>query len=211
MHTPRGRWIGDTEYDLLWRELDAKPGESLLDVGCGTGWFTRRFAADGLNTSGSTVDADALAFAGAQPAYDISYVEGDARCLPFPDGSFDHVLSVTALCFVEDWPRAIAEIVLVSRRRFVLGLLNRTSLLWLGKGRGGGKGAYYGAHWHTRRELEAVLNDLPIEQIRFSSAILLPSGTALAQSIERVVSQRSPWGAFLVVSGNVCVRNEAAT
>ena len=96
--------------------------------------FTRRFAAAGLNTTGVDLDADALAFACAQSAYVISYVEGDARCLPFPDRSFDHVTSIAALCFVDDWPRAIAEIVLVTRHRFVLGLLNRTSLLWFDQG-----------------------------------------------------------------------------
>lgn len=42
--TPRGSWIGETEYRFLTRLLAPAPGESLLDVGCGTGYFTRRFA-----------------------------------------------------------------------------------------------------------------------------------------------------------------------
>lgn len=201
--SPRGRWIGDVEFELLCRHLDTTPGKSLLDVGCGTGWFTRRLAAAGLDVTGLDVDADALDFARQRSDHDISYVKGDACRLPFPDQSFDQVISITALCFVDDWPHAMAEIVRVTRRRFVLGLLNRHSLLWLDKGRSGGQGAYQGAHWHTRSELDEVLEELPVEHVHFSSAIFLPSGTDFAQAVERALPNSLPWGAFLVVSGDV--------
>ncbi|MES2237220.1 MAG: class I SAM-dependent methyltransferase [Pseudomonadota bacterium] len=200
--SPRGRWMGDVEFELLCRHLDMTPGKSLLDVGCGTGWFTRRFAAAGLDVTGLDIDADALDFA-CERSHDIAYVEGNACRLPFPDHSFDQVISITALCFVDDWPRAIAEIVRVTRRRFVLGLLNRHSLLWLDKGRNGGKGAYHGAHWHTGRELDEAMQKLPVEPIHFSSAIFLPSGTDFAQAMERTLPKSLPWGALLLVSGNV--------
>ena len=61
--SPRGRWMGDIEFELLCRHLDMKPGTSLLDVGCGTGWFTRQLAAADLQVIGLGVDIDALAFA----------------------------------------------------------------------------------------------------------------------------------------------------
>lgn len=199
----RGRWIGDVEFELLCRHLDTDPGTSLLDVGCGTGWFTRRLAAAGFDVTGLDVDAGALDFARQRPDHDISYVQGDACRLPFPDQSFDQVISITALCFVDDWLRAIAEIVRVTRRRFVLGLLNRHSLLWLDKGRSGGGGAYQGAHWHTRSELDKTLKELPVEHVHFSTAIFLPSGTEFAQAVERTLPKSLPWGAFLVVSGDV--------
>lgn len=47
--TPRGRWIGDTEYRLVSGLLGAR--STVLDAGCGTGWFTRRVAADGAPCS----------------------------------------------------------------------------------------------------------------------------------------------------------------
>ena len=58
-HTPRGRWIGEVEYRLLHRMLARVPDATLLDVGCGTGYFTRRFAQDaGLRVTGLGPDGE---------------------------------------------------------------------------------------------------------------------------------------------------------
>ena len=55
--TPRGRWIGKTEYRLAERELALRPDARVLDVGCGTGWFTRRLARRG-NMEVTAIDID---------------------------------------------------------------------------------------------------------------------------------------------------------
>ncbi|MEO8654263.1 MAG: methyltransferase domain-containing protein [Ramlibacter sp.] len=201
--TPSGRWVGDTEYRRVRRLLDLKPGNTLLDVGCGTGWFTRRVVADGARVVGVDLDAEALAFARERSCGETSYVRGDAIALPFADASFDAVLSVTALCFVEQWPRALAEIVRVSRRRFVLGLLNRHSLLWLDKGRQGGSGAYREAHWHTRAEINHALRVLPVRDVQYRYGVFLPSGSGIARALESALPARLPLGAFLAVAGEV--------
>lgn len=208
--TPRGRWIGECEYRLVCRGFDMRPGTTLLDVGCGTGWFTRRFAQDGLAVTGLDVDPQALAFARERPDAGIAYVEGDARRLPFADRSFDQVSALASLCFVDDWPRAIAEIARVARHRFVLGLLNRHSLLWRDKGRPvrhgrqtSGQGAYRGAHWHTRDEVERALRPLALARVSYRSAVFVPSGGALAQAAEAMLPTRLLLGAFLVVSAEI--------
>jgi SAM-dependent methyltransferase len=201
--TPRGRWIGDAEYRLVRSLLDLQPGDIVLDVGCGTGWFTRRVVADGAQVVGLDRDAEALAFARQHCSGGTSYVRGDATTLPFADASFDAVLSVTALCFVEQWPRALAEIVRVSRRRFVLGLLNRHSLLWLDKGRHGGSGAYRGAHWHTCAEIDHALRVLPVRDVQYRHGVFLPSGSWIARALERALPSRLPLGSFLAVAGEV--------
>ncbi|MCL4745277.1 MAG: methyltransferase domain-containing protein [Burkholderiaceae bacterium] len=201
--TPRGRWIGNAEYGLIRSLLDPRPGDRVLDVGCGTGWFTRRVADDGAQVVGLDRDAEALAFARRHGAGGTSYVHGDATALPFADASFDAVLSVTALCFVEQWPCALAEIVRVGRRRFVVGLLNRHSLLWLDKGRHGGSGAYQGAHWHTRVEIGNALRVLPVCNLRYRYGVFLPSGSEVSRVLERGLPAGLPLGSFVAVAGDI--------
>ncbi len=199
--TARGRWIGETEYALAARALAARPGDSLLDVGCGTGWFTRRAAADGFFATGLDPNPDWLGYARAHSSPALSWVEGDARDLPFADASFDHVLSIAALCFVDDERQAVAEAVRVARHRFAIGWLNRASLLYWQKGRHGGSGAYRGARWHNTREVRALFSGLPVQNLTLRSAIFLPSGTGWATWLERGVPQVLPWGGLLLVSG----------
>lgn len=201
--TPRGRWIGETEFALLYELLAPRPRETLLDVGCGTGWFTRRFAErDGLQVTGLDPNAEWLNCARSR-APKINWLEGDACKLPFVDSSFDTIISVTALCFIADWPRALSEMVRVARRRVVLGLLNRNSLLHLQKGRQGGSGSYRGAHWHTASEVHTALANLPTRNVQVRSAIFLPSGSGFALTLEQVLPNRLLFGGFLAVSGDV--------
>jgi SAM-dependent methyltransferase len=201
--SPRGRWIAGAEYRILHSLLDPQAGAPVLDVGCGTGWFTRRLAGDGIEVTGLDMDRAALEFARGHAAGSEQYVEGDACRLPFADGTFGSTLSVTALCFVERWPQAIAEIVRVSRRRFVLGLLNRNSLLWLRRGRKGGQGGYRGAHWHTRAEVDAVVRRLPVLDVRYRYGIFLPSGSVIARAWEQLIPAVLPLGSFMAVCGEI--------
>lgn len=200
-HTPRGRWIGETEYALAARLLAAQPGDSLLDVGCGTGWFTRRAAADDLVATGLDPNPAWLDYARAHSSPALSWVEGDARALPFADASFDHVLSIAALCFVDDERQAVAEAVRVARRRFAIGWLNRGSLLYRQKGRGGGSGAYRGARWHTAGEVRALFSGLPVRKLKLRSAVFLPSATRAARCLEQTMPAALPWGGLLLATG----------
>lgn len=199
----RGSWIGDTEYRLLRTVLAASPGESMLDVGCGTGYFARRFAADGHPVAAIDPDPDMLGYARAHAVGDERYLLADARALPFRDGAFDLCVSVTALCFIPEEYKALGEILRVTRRRFAIGLLNRHSLLYLKRGRRGGSGAYRGARWHTAAELEALFARLPVRDFRLYTAVWLPGGGVIARIVEKALPASLLLGSFLVAAGDV--------
>lgn len=199
--TARGHWIGETEFNLASHVLSTRPGETLLDVGCGTGWFTRRFAQQGLHVTGLDPSPEWLAFARAHSDPALRWVEGDAQALPFPDAGFDHVLSIAALCFVADEHKAVAEIVRVAKRSFAIGWLNRTSLLYREKGRHGGSGAYQGARWHTADEVLSLFSGMPVCNLTMRSSVFLPSGTRWARLLEQGLPNTQLWGGLLILRG----------
>jgi SAM-dependent methyltransferase len=200
--TPRGAWIGAREFDLLRRALAPCPGEALLDVGCGTGYFARRFAQRAeVDVVGLDPDLAWLGF--ARSAGTPACVAGRAERLPFRDGSFDLAIAVTSLCFIRAQADALREIVRITRRRLALGLLNRHSLLYRQKGRSGGSGAYRGAHWHTAAEVRALFAQMPVRDLRLESAIFVPTGGPVARRAEALLPTRLPLGAFLLAVADV--------
>jgi len=201
--SPRGLWIGTAEFRLLADMLRLLPGESLLDIGCGTGWFTRRLARESATrVTGLDPNGDSLRYAVAHRASSESYVVGDGGRLPFADRSFDCAVAVASLCFAQDETAFLGEMVRVTRRRCVLVLLNRRSLLYLQKGRRGGTGAYRGARWHTAWKLRSLLERFPLDNVAVASGIFLPGGGWLARRLETLIPKSLPFGAFLVASGD---------
>ncbi|GAA6758723.1 MULTISPECIES: class I SAM-dependent methyltransferase [Thermus] len=102
--TPLGAYVIGEEERALRALLP--PGESLLEVGAGTGWWLRRLPYPrrvGLEAS------PAMLRVGRARTPEAEWVLGRAEALPFPDGSFDVVLLFTVLEFVEDVERALGE------------------------------------------------------------------------------------------------------
>lgn len=124
----RGRGADLLEKQLLANLLSDFPeAKTVLEVGCGTGHFTRWFAEQGLRVVG--LDNSEAMLAEARKRNGVSYVAGDALALPFDDRSFDVVAFITTLEFVADPERALSEAARVARQGLLLGVLNSYSLL----------------------------------------------------------------------------------
>jgi len=132
-----GRRADRLEKALLKRLLACFPrAGSLLEVGCGTGHFTRWFEELGLQTAG--IDLSLPMLAEAIHLSSLPYVHSDALALPFSSGAFDLVALITTLEFVADPVQALGEALRVCRQGLLLGALNRQSLLgWQRKKEGG--------------------------------------------------------------------------
>ncbi len=114
--TPIGRLVKQTETDLIREMLDVRPGEKLLDAGCGTGIFTLDFLSEGAIVTGLDISMPMVALAENKLSdYPFSAVRGDILYLPFKDNSFDKTVSVTALEFIENGEGAIGELLRVTR------------------------------------------------------------------------------------------------
>lgn len=102
--TPLGAFVIAEEERALKALLP--PGESLLEVGAGTGYWLRRLPYPrkvGLEPS------SAMLRVGRERVPEAVWVEGQGEALPFPEGSFDVVLLFTALEFVEDVGKTLSE------------------------------------------------------------------------------------------------------
>ncbi len=114
--TPIGKLILYFESKLLIEMLRPKPGEWILDAGCGTGVFTRCLLEEGPRFVGLDISFPMLFKAGKKLAmYPFGMVQGDMGDLPFADNQFDKTISVTAFEFITNARNAIDQLFRVTR------------------------------------------------------------------------------------------------
>ncbi|WP_341474677.1 class I SAM-dependent methyltransferase [Thermus thalpophilus] len=122
--TPLGAYAIAEEERALWALLP--PGESLLEVGAGTGYWLRRLP---YPRKVGVEPSAAMRRVGMRRTAGVEWVAAHGEALPFPDGAFDVVLLFTTLEFVVDVERALAEARRVLRRggALVVGILEALS------------------------------------------------------------------------------------
>jgi len=124
--------VGET----LCEAVDLRGGQRVLDVAAGNGNATlaaaRRFA-DVVSTDyvGSLLDRARERVEAERMA--VMFQEADAENLPFPDASFDVVLSTFGVMFTPDQERAAAELMRVCRPGGKIGMANWTPEGFIGR------------------------------------------------------------------------------
>ncbi len=152
--TPIGSLVRKHETELILNLLSPKQGEIILDAGCGTGIFTIDVLSSGSEVIGLDLSVPMLRRAEKKlKGYSFQAVVADMLHLPFPESSFDKVVSVTALEFIEDGKAAVSELFRVTKEggSIVVATLNSLS------------------PWALRRRVEATERHSIFEKAIFRS------------------------------------------
>ncbi|CAF0741383.1 unnamed protein product [Rotaria sordida] len=113
------RFRGETLAESIQRhesyltlKMNLKPGDKVLDIGCGVGGPLRRIAyLTGAHVTGLTISEYQVQRAKTIgiPA-NCQFIQGDFMKLPFEDNSFDHVYVIEAVCHAPEKAKCFAEI-----------------------------------------------------------------------------------------------------
>jgi arsenite methyltransferase len=100
--------------ELVRAALDVRPGDRILDVGCGPGFYVTELL-EAVGHEGSVVgvdsSADMLAVAAKRAAGhgNVEFHQADATSLPVPAASFERAVCVQVLEYVRDVSAALSE------------------------------------------------------------------------------------------------------
>ncbi len=102
------RFMGNTMLQKFQSRESQRIDSTVLDLGCGTGWFARKFANSGRVEAlvGIDLSPGMLEEARENGPEGINWIVGDAEHLPLPDGSVDLVFSNLMIQWCDD-PRAV--------------------------------------------------------------------------------------------------------
>jgi SAM-dependent methyltransferase len=107
--------------------LNIPLGAGVLDVACGTGNLAIPLARDGARVTGVDIAANLLVQARQRADHEglaITFDEGDAEQLPYPDASFDAVVSMWGAMFAPRPEIVAAELARVLRPGGLLAMAN---------------------------------------------------------------------------------------
>jgi len=116
------------ETKLMLRMLKPVPGETLLDIGCGTGASLAPFLGKGISLTGIDPSPNMLDYAAQRLGNRADLHRGYAENLPFDDNAFNCSIFFLSLEFVDDPVRAIEEACRVTKDRIFIGVINKYSM-----------------------------------------------------------------------------------
>ena len=128
--SPAGQYALQRKQALLlhlisdWKQRK----QSILELGCGSGYFQKAFAQAGFDVAGLECHPRLLQQARQRLGSRAELYYGQVDCLPFQDNEFDYTAALMLLPFCLRPDQVLAEALRVSKKGLLLGALNRYSL-----------------------------------------------------------------------------------
>jgi len=129
----KGRMYDRLEKRAISRYLSpSAKGKKLLEIGCGTGHWSRFFSEYGFEVTGVDISERMIDIAKGRNISNASFQLADGHSLPFADETFDVTAAFTTLEFVRDAEMVVQEMVRCTRKpsgQLLIGVLNALATL----------------------------------------------------------------------------------
>ncbi len=195
--TPLGHFVDQIERRLILELLRPKRGESMLDLGCGTGAYAIALAELGCAVTGVDLSSEMLARARAKAGggMDVRFLDADIAHLPLPSAGFDGALLQVTLEFVADPRTVLMEAMRVVRPggRLVVGLIQGSgpwARTYRQRAREDPASVYRHAHFLTLSEIEGLAG-MPAAEVRAGLYVGPEEFRDAAQAGELELSRRA--------------------
>ena len=199
---PHNSFTSDLEGRLMLNMLKPMSGDSILDIGCGTGRNLLLFIEKGLHTTGLDPSPYMLDIAASNVNNRSDLHRGLAEDLPFDDNSFNYASLITTLECVENPKKALEEACRVAKDRLFIGALNRYAIKGIQRRIKGilfstiYNHAQFFSIWELKQVIRSILGDVPVS---WRTVCHFPAASGkISRSIEQSgLVQRCPFGAFI--------------
>ncbi len=176
------------ELDYILRQL--KDAADVLSVGCGPAVIEAGLADHGLNVTGLDISRQAL----DRAPDTIRTIAGSAENMFFPEQSFDAVIYVASLQFIQDYKKALRQTARILRKNGILLtlLLNPASQFF--KDKKSNPDSYVNKIKHTNlKKIERAIAEY----------FMLQTEYILGIQHRRIFETADPnWAALYVIKGN---------
>ena len=202
MHDSRNQLAAELEERVMLDVLRPARGESIIDIGCGTGSGLLTFLDQGLRVTGVDASPYMIDIASKKVGHRAELHRAFAEDLPFDDNSFNYACLITTLEFVEDPQKAIEEACRVSKDKIFLGVLNRYAIKGFQRRIKGvfTRSIYNHAHffsiWELKDIIRSLLGDVPVTWKTICQFSESP-GWITGRIEQHSLIQKCPFGAFI--------------
>lgn len=189
--------------NLLQTLLKPSLGDSIVDIGCGTGETLKGLSeTPELQLTGIDPSPYMLDIAHSNLGHKVDLHRGYAEDLPFDDNAFNHACLITTLEYANDPQKAIEEAARIAKDRLFICIMNRYAVLNLQRRFVGifEKSIYNKAEffsvWELKNLVKTVLGKVPVEWRAID--IFPPIGLSFVHMMEKnPFIQKIPFGTYV--------------